>query len=282
MIALLVHRPGPLTTVQDLGRRGWAAIGVTRSGAADRGSLRVANRLVGNAEGLAALELTMGGLVVEALAPVLVAVTGAVCPLAVTAGPPLGQAAPGVLPTGARLHLGVPDTGLRTYLAVRGGFDTTAVLGSCSHDVLSRLGPAPLRAGDLLAVGADPGTELSAEVAPSRPAGPTVRVWPGPRADWITGGMKALTDQVWTVGPQSNRIGVRLDGSPLGRARSDELASEPLLEGAVQVPHDGRPIVMLADHPTTGGYPVVAVVDPTDVAVVAQARPGDALRFRTV
>jgi biotin-dependent carboxylase-like uncharacterized protein len=280
VIALSVRHPGPLTTVQDLGRRGLAGIGVTRSGAADRGSLRLANRLVGNAEGLAALEVTLGGLEIEVLTPVLVAVTGAVCPLRVTGAPPLGHAAPGTLPAGALVRLGVPSTGLRTYLAVRGGIDVAPVLGSRSHDVLASLGPAPLRGGDLLAVGADPGTQLTAEVAPTHPPTSVLRVWPGPRADWVDGGLRALTEAAWTVRPDSNRIGVRLHGVPLCRARAGELASEPLIEGAIQVPHDGHPIVMLADHPTTGGYPVLAVVDPTDLAAVAQARPGDTLRFR--
>jgi biotin-dependent carboxylase-like uncharacterized protein len=280
VIALEVRHPGPLTTVQDLGRRGLAGIGVTRSGAADRGSLRLANRLVGNDEALAALEVTMGGLEVEVLAPVLVAITGALCPLTVTGAPPIGPAAPGALPAGARLRLGTPHSGLRTYLAVRGGIDVAPVLGSRSHDVLAGLGPAPLQRGDRLAIGNDPGTPLVAEVAPTRPPGSVLRVWPGPRADWVAGGVRALTETTWTVRPDSNRIGVRLDGTPLRRSRAGELASEPLIEGAIQVPHDGRPIVMLADHPTTGGYPVVAVVDPADLAAVAQARPGDVLTLR--
>jgi biotin-dependent carboxylase-like uncharacterized protein len=211
----------------------------------------------------------------------MIALTGARTDATVTGGPPLAHHAPTTLPAGARIALATPRTGLRTYLAIRGGIAVPAVLGSRSYDTLGRIGPPPLRAGDVLAVGADPGTPVDTEIAPVRAAAPGVpiRLWPGPRADWFTDALGALAATAWVVGADTDRVGARLDGPPLRRARREELPSEGLVTGALQVPHDGRPIVMLADHPVTGGYPVVAVVDPADLPLVAQARPGTRLRF---
>jgi biotin-dependent carboxylase-like uncharacterized protein len=166
-------------------------------------------------------------------------------------------------------------------VAVRGGIDVPRVLGSRSSDTLGRIGPPRLRPGDVLPVGPDPRTPVPTAVAPVPmiETTPRVRVWPGPRADWFVDALAALVATPWTVRHDSDRVGVRLDGPPLARAHDRELPSEGLVTGAVQVPHDGRPIVMLADHPVTGGYPVVAVVDPADVPLVAQARPGVTVRF---
>lgn len=282
-MAIVVVAPGPLATIQDGGRVGYRAIGVGEAGAADGAALALANRLVGNEPGAAGIEVTMGGLVIELRALTVIAVTGALTDATVTGGPPLGHDAPAAIPAGARVALGTPRVGLRTYVAVRGGIDVAPVLGSRSHDTLGRLGPAPLGAGDVLVVGPDPRTPIATEVAPVAAVDPTapVRIWPGPRADWFTDSLGALSARAWLVRADSDRVGVRLDGAPLRRARDEELPSEGLVTGAIQVPHDGRPIVMLADHPVTGGYPVVAVVDPADLAIVAQARPGTPLRFTT-
>jgi biotin-dependent carboxylase-like uncharacterized protein len=214
----------------------------------------------------------------------VLAITGAVPDVAVTGGPPIGHHAPATLPAGARVRLGVPRAGLRSYVAVRGGVDVAPVLGSRSYDTLGHIGPPPLRAGDVLAVGPDPGTAIDTEVAPVRSSDPdaAVRLWAGPRSDWFVDAIDALVAGPWLVRPDSDRVGARLEGPPLRRTRDDELPSEGLVTGAVQVPHDGRPIVMLADHPVTGGYPVVAIVDPADLPIVAQARPGTALRFVAV
>jgi biotin-dependent carboxylase-like uncharacterized protein len=279
---LRVLAPGPLATVQDRGRVGWAAIGVTRSGAADRSAAALANRLVGNDPSAALVEVTAGGLRVRAERTVLVAVTGAPAPVLIDgrAGP---FNAPLTLPPGAELSLGVPPVGLRSYLAVRGGFDVPKVLGSRSTDTLSGLGPPPLRAGDVFPVGTLAADEPVVDVAAVRPptAGAVVRVLPGPRRDWLQpSAWTALTSAEWAVSPDSDRVGLRLTGPRLARAREDELPSEGLVPGALQVPPDGAPVLFLADHPVTGGYPVPAVVVTADLPAVAQLRPGDTLRFR--
>lgn len=279
---LAVLAPGPLTTVQDLGRPGHAAIGVTRSGAADTAAAGLANRLVGNRPEAALLEVTAGGLRLRAGRTVLVAVTGAPLPVAVD-GRPAPFAAPMTLPAGAVLSLGTPWAGLRSYLAVRGGIDVPPVLGSRSTDTLSGLGPPPLAAGTLLPVGDLAADEPVVDVAPVGPPPdrPVLRVLPGPRRDWLDdAAWAALTTQEWAVAADSDRVGLRLTGPRLARAREGELPSEGLVAGAVQVPPDGGPVLFLADHPVTGGYPVLAVVVTADLPLAAQLRPGDGVRFR--
>lgn len=275
-----VVRPGPLATVQDLGRPGYAHLGVPPSGAADPVSLRLANRLVGNPVGAAGLELTLGGAQLEFSAPAWVALTGA--PLAASVqGHPVGMNAP----TRVRglLDLGNPVAGVRTYLAVRGGLDVDRVLGSASSDLLSGLGPPTLARGATLAVGPTGASAVpSVDAAPERPLPrePVLRLRPGPRDDWLAGdGVAALCRFTYTVTQHSNRVGVRLGGPALTR-REGELPSEGIVTGAVQVPPRGQPILFLTDHPTTGGYPVVAVLATTDLPVAAQLRPGALVRFR--
>lgn len=280
MLEVLV--PGPLATVQDGGRPGWASIGVTRSGAADRPAAALANRLVGNGPAAAVVEVTAGGLRVRAGRTLLLAVTGAPAPVLVD-GRPAPFAAPLTLRPGQSLALGVPPVGLRSYLAVRGGVDVPPVLGSRSTDTLSGLGPPPLRAGDELRVGDLAGPEPFVDVAPVAPpsSSPVLRVLPGPRRDWLApAAWTALTGDAWAVSTHSDRVGLRLAGPRLERARDDELPSEGLVPGAVQVPRDGAPVLFLADHPVTGGYPVLAVVATADLAAAAQLRPGDRVRFR--
>lgn len=265
--------PGPFATVQDAGRPGYAALGVPSSGAFDRGALRLANRLVGNGPDAAALEITLGGLTVRFYAAATVALTGATCP-----GLDWGTAV-SVLP-GTVLRLGRPEHGLRSYLAVRGGLAVPLELGSRSTDTLSGIGPAPLRAGDVLPIGAErPGTVTGAAAHPMAHRR-RIRVVLGPRDDWFAAeARELLATAEWTVRPESNRVGVRLDGPPLPRSRSGELPSEPTLPGALQVPADGRPILFGPDAPVTGGYPVIAVVRAADLDAAAQLRPGDAVRF---
>lgn len=281
---LTVLDPGPLATVQDRGRTGYAGIGVPRSGAADAAAADLANRLVGNLDAAAVVEATAGGLRVRAERALLVAVTGAPAPVTVD-GRPAPFGAPFPLGAGGGLGLGTPPVGLRTYLAVRGGIDVPPVLGSRSTDTLSGLGPAPLKAGDRLPVGDLRGEEPFVDVAPLRPPSPApvLRVLPGPRRDWLApAAWTDLTTRPWTVTANSNRVGLRLDGPRLTRAREDELPSEGLVPGAVQVPPDGAPVLFLADHPVTGGYPVLAVVTTADLPAAAQLRPGDTLTFRPV
>ncbi len=271
MTALEVLDPGPLTTVQDLGRPGLAALGVGPSGAADRTAARRANALVGNPPGAALLEATLGGLVLRAVGACTVALAGA----------PVGLPDVVALEHGATLTTGRPATGVRSYLAVRGGLDVTPVLGSCSTDLLSGLGPAPLRRGDVLPVGTLP--PAGAEV----PAPVTIRpdlvlpLLPGPRLDlFVAGAFDQLLASSYVVSPDSNRVALRLDGAPLHRAEPGEPASEGLLRGALQVPPSGQLVLFLADHPVTGGYPVVAVVPDAATDAAAQARPGSRMAFR--
>jgi biotin-dependent carboxylase-like uncharacterized protein len=280
-----VLAPGPLTTVQDLGRPGFASLGVGRSGAADRGALRLANRLVGNPEDAAGLEVTLGGLDVRFAAATTIALTGAPCPVEVGGRQGFVNGPIRVRP-GDRLVLGAPARGLRTYLAVRGGIDVPPVLGSRSTDVLAGLGPERVAAGARLPIGRPAGPPPAVDLAPvaALPAEFRLRTLPGPRADWFTPAARAEFGTVtYTVSTQSNRIGLRFDGPPLGRAAGEaELPSEGMVRGAVQVPPDGRPVLFLADHPVTGGYPVIGVVDPADLDLAAQARPGDPVSFHWV
>ncbi|MGC7096904.1 biotin-dependent carboxyltransferase family protein [Amycolatopsis lurida] len=278
---LEVLEPGLFATVQDLGRPGRTALGVGRSGAADRAALRLANRLVGNPEANAAIEATFGGLVVRFDGPALIALTGATCP-ARLGGRAIGSNAPVQAHAGDELRLGAPERGLRTYLAVRGGIDVPPVLGGRGTDTLSGLGPAPLAAGTALPVGHRVLAWPVVGQAPcaALPDEPVLRLVPGPRLDFFTAdAFDSLLSGRYLVSAESNRVGLRLDGPSLSRARTGELPPEPAAPGAVQVPPSGQPILFLTDHPVTGGYPVVAVVAEEDLGGAAQARPGTRLRF---
>ncbi|WP_046780279.1 biotin-dependent carboxyltransferase family protein [Streptomyces yangpuensis] len=284
MTGLLVVRAGALTTVQDRGRPGYAHLGVPRSGALDTAAYALANRLLGNPPDAAVLETTLDGVSLRALAATVVAVTGAPCPVRVS-GRPVAWGAPVGLPAGAELEVGRAESGLRGYVAVRGGLAVPPVLGSRSTDLLSGLGPAVLTAGTTLAVGPAGPDPVAGADAYGLPAAPSELVLPlrlGPRADWFTGASLAgLWRSAFRVSPSSNRIGLRTEGgSALVRARAGELPSEGMVLGAVQVPPDGLPVVFLADHPVTGGYPVVGVVGPGPALdAAAQARPGTPVRF---
>ncbi len=280
---LRIDEPGPLTTVQDAGRPGRAALGISRSGALDRRALGIANRLVGNDPGAAGLEVTLGGFVARAVRDVWIAAVGPLGDVSVD-GRAADAVVPLLLPAGAVLTLGPTRAGARWYLAVRGGVDAVPVLGSRSTDVLAGLGPTPLRAGDEVIAGA--GARHPVPVVDAFPwsVPPTdieVRVTPGPRAEWFADDARErLYESPWTVSSGADRVGVRLDGPALARTRAGELASEGMVPGAVQVPPHGRPVVLLADGPVTGGYPVIAVVRDADLDALAQARPGDRVRFR--
>lgn len=232
---LEVVAPGPTATVQDLGRPGHAALGVPESGALDPAALRLANRLVGNPEGLPGLEVTLGGLRLRARGRVEVALTGA--PVAVTVdGVAAGVGQPVDVPHGAELSLGTPTWGVRSYLAIRGGLVVTAHLGSASTDLLSGLG-APLSAEDQLEVGhGEQGPVAGVDAAPL--TAPTenevqLRVVLGPRGDWFTeAAVRQLTGSAWIAEAASNRVGLRLSGPTLTRALETELPSEGAVAGA--------------------------------------------------
>ena len=277
---LEVLSTGPLALIEDLGRPGLAASGVGRSGAADRSALKLANRLVANPEDAAGLEVVFGGLAVRARGLLTVALAGAPAPADID-GTPVGHHALLTLRAGQVLRLGVPPTGLRTYLAVRGGIAVDPVLGSRSTDVLAGLGPDKLAAGTVLPVGPEPAALPLVDVAPvAGPSGGTVvlRAVPGPRADYVAD-LDALARTTWTASSRSDRVGMRLEGGKLERAGSAELPSEGMIRGAIQVPPGGEPVLFLADHPVTGGYPVAAVVLDRDVDRAAQVRPGQSVRF---
>jgi biotin-dependent carboxylase-like uncharacterized protein len=286
--ALVVEAVGAMALLEDLGRPGYAAIGVTGSGAADRRALRLGNRLLGNAEGTAAVEVLLGGLALRAEGFVRVCITGAPAPVHVD-DRPAGLGVPVDLRDGQRLMLGMPLTGLRTYVAVHGGLAEPAVLGSLSTDPTMGTGPDPLAPGRRLRVAPAAVSAPATPVDVASPEPPPVtdvvlRVVLGPRDDWVSpAAREALTTQPWRVTPDTDRVGVRLTGPRLDRAEAvGELPSEAVVRGAVQVPHSGQPLVFLADHPTTGGYPVVAVVVDDDTDVLAQLRPGERVRFRRV
>ncbi|WP_331779875.1 5-oxoprolinase/urea amidolyase family protein [Kocuria flava] len=280
---LVVDEPGLQSLVEDRGRPGSAALGVSPSGALDDVAAAAANRLVGNPADAAVLENLLGRLRLSASGDQVVAVTGAPAPLEVpgVAGWAPEPGVPFALRDGEQLVVGPVAAGARVYVAVRGGIAVAPVLGSRSTDVLAGLGPAPLAAGDLLPVGPDPGTAVQEPVpVPGPPREPVLRVVPGPREDWFTpASREAFFDQEWELSPDSDRVGARLRGTPLERARTGELPSEGAVPGSVQVPPSGTPVVFLRDHPTTGGYPVLGTVHPEDLSLLAQLPPGARLRF---
>ncbi|KAF5998533.1 biotin-dependent carboxyltransferase family protein [Streptomyces sp. WAC00263] len=282
--ALAVVRAGALTTVQDRGRPGHAHLGVPRSGALDAPAAALANRLVGNPVEAAVLETTLNGCALRPRSVVTVAVTGAPCPVTV-GGRPAPWGAPVRVPAGALLDIGPARAGVRSYVAVAGGVAVDPVLGSRSTDLLSGLGPPPLTDGTVLPLGRPDGMHTRVDVVPHPGPPPelVLRVTPGPRDDWFTASaLRTLSTGTYRVSSASNRIGLRTEGPSLERAVSGELPSEGMVLGAVQVPPDGRPVVFLADHPTTGGYPVIAVVRGADLPAAAQAVPGTPVRFMVV
>ncbi|XVU25564.1 biotin-dependent carboxyltransferase family protein [Actinoplanes sp. CA-054009] len=272
---ITVVRSGPLTTVQDLGRPGYAHLGVPRSGALDGPALERANALVGNPAGAAGLETTLMGCALRFEEAARVAVTGASAVVKLDKQPVEGVIE---VPAGAVLDVGRATAGVRSCIAVAGGIDVEPVLGSRSTDTLSGLGPDKLADGTVLPIGTAAAEVTAGDWPANYPAELELGVWLGPRDDWFES--RELFENPYKVSPMSNRIGCRLAGSALTRTRAGELPSEGVVLGAIQVPADGQPLIFLADHPTTGGYPVIGVVD--DVTPLAQARPGTTVRFRAL
>jgi biotin-dependent carboxylase-like uncharacterized protein len=290
MASIHVERPGALTSVQDAGRPGLAHLGVPRSGALDPAAHRLANRLVGNPETAPVLETTLTGVALRFFGEVVVAVTGAPAPVRLD-GHPAGWGVPVTIRSGQLLDVGRAGPGVRSYLAVSGGIAVPHVLGSASTDLLSGLGPAPLAPDQILAVGdaATPSAAGPPAPNPARPPAPNpppqapleLPIRLGPRDDRLTpAGRATLTSATFTVAIASNRIGIRLQGEPVEQEGRGRLPSEGLVWGAVQLLPDGNLVVFLADHPTTGGYPVIAVVNQSGFSACAQAAPAAAVRFR--
>jgi KipI family sensor histidine kinase inhibitor len=292
--ALEILATGVQALFQDAGRHGQAGQGVSASGAMDRASLRAANRLVGNPGDAAGVEIAAGGFELVCRGDAVVAFAGADAPVRLTSADGRASDVPGwtaiALSDGDRLRLGEPRAGIRSYLAVRGGFDIPAVLGSRSTDTLARVGPPAIATGDVLPIGAvERGAIVGAPEQPPADLPSTAEVVVldvvmGPRTDWFTPEAVALlASQVWRVSPQSNRVGLRLAGeASLARAVTGELPSEGTALGALQVPPSGQPVLFLADHPLTGGYPVIACVATHHLDRAGQIPIGAGVRFNPI
>ena len=292
--ALEVRSPGLLTLLQDGGRPGLAGQGVSASGALDQGACRTANRLVGNASDAACLETVGGGLQLASHGETVVAVTGADAPLLLTTAGGRRARVPRYQPLalahGDLLAIGEPAAGTRCYVAARGGFDVAPVLGSLSTDTLAHVGPPALAASDRLALrpvalGSIVGNaQLPPDDLPGTDRDVVLDVVPGPRTDWFTpDAVQLLASQRWRVTPQSNRVGLRLAGDePLTRTITQELPSEGTVTGAIQVPASGQPVLFLADHPLTGGYPVIACVAPHHLDRAGQIPVNAWVRFNPI
>jgi biotin-dependent carboxylase-like uncharacterized protein len=292
-MALRVTKPGLLTTVQDLGRWGFQSSGVPVAGPMDMYSHRLANALVGNDAGAALLEVTMVGPEITFDDERVVAVTGARIEVTLD-GSVQAWDCPFVAAAGSHLRFGPRSSGARAYLAVEGGIATRPVLGSRATHVASATGGLEgraLRAGDRLPLGA--AVSRGRRIERRRPAGAaalsrlpvaghtTVRVLPGPHADhFASGALDMLQAERYEVAPDSNRQGFRLNGAALGHARGANIISEALSIGAIQVPASGRPILLMADRQTTGGYPSIATVISADLGLAGQLGPGDTITFK--
>ena len=269
-----VVAPGFLTTVQDLGRPGYAHFGISASGAADALSLRVANLLCGNPDSAAALEMTLIGGAFEFSVPATVALTGSEFQTDAPWWRAFDMAA------GSTLRIGPAKSGCRCYLAVRGGFAVPPVLASASTHLLTGLGGLDgraLRKGDVLRIGdcaVRPARLTEARFEVRRD---TIRVTDGPQRDWFA---RAIDGGAYRVAEDSNRMGLRLQGPKLECGR--ELLTEGVSLGAIQVPPEGQPIILFVEHQTTGGYPKIANVIAADLPAVGQLRPRDEVRFETV
>ncbi len=289
-----VLRPGAFSTLQDLGRRGFQHLGVSVSGAMDQAAHRLANAAVGNPPDMPTLEITLLGPVLRFSSRAVIACCGADLSPSVD-GKPLPRDRAANVPAGATLRFGERRTGVRAYLAVRGGFVVPRVLGSASTHVrsgLGGLGGRPLAAGDLLELAAPqgPAPRPRARAQRARQALLEALADPGPirillGSEWpqFTPASQACwLEEAWRIGAQSDRMGYRLQGPALQRRVRADMLSETVTFGTVQVPPDGCPIVLMADRQSTGGYPRIAQVASVDLPRLAQCAPGSSLRFTLI
>lgn len=291
-IHLRILKPGLFTTVQDLGRPGYQRFGVSVGGAMDQWAHRLVNRLVGNPDEAATLEITLAGPHLQFEREGVIAIGGADLSPALD-GSPLPMWTAVFVTAGAQLVFGPRRSGARAYLAVAGGLDLPLVLGSRATDLRSRLGGLDgrrLAENDALD-GGRPATRaedvigrvLPADVRPTYRFEPTVRAVAGPQAErFHPEAFEVLQAGRYLVTPQSNRMGYRLTGAPLKHIGSSDMISDATPFGAIQVPGNQQPILLMADRQTTGGYPKIAVVVSADLPLAAQLAPGDALRFSLV
>lgn len=287
-----VIHPGLFTTVQDLGRVGYQRFGMPVSGAMDTTALRLANRLVGNPDDAAGLEITIKGPELLFETDALIALTGAdLSPSINGLSIPLWTAMK--IARGSTLSFGRRRSGARTYLALSGGVDVPVVLGSRSTHVRSHTGGFAGRAlakGDRLFGGRPPAEWLRLaermiplSARPSYSPNPILRIILGPQADYFSDkAFEAIASGCYTVSPQSDRMGYRLTGPPLPHAKAADIVSDATPLGALQVPANQQPILLMADHQTTGGYPKIGVVISTDLPLAAQLMPGDTLTFSII
>jgi len=290
---LELHSIGVQALFQDGGRPGLAAQGVSASGALDKGALRLANRLVGNDVNGPVIEIVGGGFEFTSRGSSVVCITGADGTVTVTPeggrGRSVGRGQAIALDSGDRVRLGEPAAGVRSYLAARGGFVAALVLGSVSTDTLAGIGADALAAGQVVGIapvrhGVVGAPESAPVQLPDASQVVVLDVVMGPRVDWFTSeSVELLSQQRWVVTPQSSRVGLRLSGAtPLARTHERELPSEGTLPGSIQIPPNGQPVLFLADHPLTGGYPVIAAVAPHHLDLAGQIPIGTAVRFRPI
>jgi antagonist of KipI len=283
-MALIVIRPGMLTTVQDLGRWGRQDRGVPVAGPMDAYSHRLANILLGNRDDAAALEITLIGPELEADEDTVCVVTGARFDVTVN-GEVRDVSRPFDVPAGKRVRFGTRHTGARATLAVRGGMSVPAIFGSRATSLVSRMGPfggRPLRAGDVLPVGRQTsGDGSSVGRALSMPErGARVRIIRGPHdAMFTSAALATLFASRFTVSPHSNRMGYRLEGPSLRHVSGADILSDATPIGSLQVPASGQPILLMADRQTTGGYPKIGTVITADLPIVGQLAPGEWIAF---
>jgi antagonist of KipI len=292
MSLIEVRAPGLLTTVQDLGREGFGPMGVSASGAADRVALRIGNRLVGNAEGAAGLEMTLLGGTFFFQEAAVVALTGA--DFAPTLdNVPVPSWSTVEIRAGQTLQMGPTRTGARCYLCVRGGIDVKLFLGSASTHLLSGLGGfqgRALRVGDVLKMGTASGSfrtfrkrSVSARAVAQLAPRKVLRVTPGPQSDWFSPEVQeAFYAGTYRVTEESNRMGLRLEGAAISSTAGGEMTSEGVSLGAVQITVGGLPIILFVEQQTTGGYPKIANVISADLSSLGQLRPRDEIRFELV
>ncbi|HMC77241.1 MAG TPA: biotin-dependent carboxyltransferase family protein [Vicinamibacterales bacterium] len=282
-----VLKPGMMTTVQDLGRAGYQGLGVPVSGPMDAYSHRLANAVLGNDSMAAALEITLLGPELLAEGDLTCAIAGAEIEVTVD-GTTAPRHQPFMVPSGSRLRCGARARGTRITLAVRGGFDVPSTLGSRATHLVSRMGPfggRSLRAGDVLPVGHPAADRDVVTGTPLRlpDGGAQVRVLPAVHRERFTDdAWGLLVGARYTVSPQSNRMGYRLDGPALSHAAAADILSEAMPLGAIQVPASGQPILLMAERQTTGGYATIANVITADLPIAGQLAPGDWIAFTPV
>jgi biotin-dependent carboxylase-like uncharacterized protein len=289
MSVIQVQSPGLLTTVQDLGREGFGPIGVSPSGAADPISLRLGNRLVGNLEGAAGLEMTLLGGTFLFPDGAVIALTGSDFG-ATLDGAPLALWTPVEAKPGQTLRAGSTRSGARCYLCVQGGIAVKPFLGSASTHLLSGLGGhqgRALRKGDVLHIGPAPATFRTKSLAPRAlerlSPRKVLRVTPGPQSDWFPEPSQQLFyNSTYRVAEESNRMGLRLEGPPIAQGSSGEMLTEGVSLGAIQITAGGLPIILFVEQQTTGGYAKIANVISADLHSLGQLRPRDEIRFERV